>query len=1040
MPFKLKCHYLWIFFIMSFYISFCQIIIEEIPLCGYPLTKRLNNGKYLIICSSAIYFYDSQIQIIVETKNCASECFWSTAYSQFLEEDDGYIVIFQNGYNYILSENGNLLSNISISNDIPINYYYSIVPYGHSNNEYFYSLIYTDSQRIFFNDYLFNSESKNITFKKSYLYNYNLTISEYISCQLMKNENKKLITCFCSTKKELICSNFDPLNNYTLINELRNHENILLFDLNNYLFILSDVSTKYRDISIILLKNYISDKYFYVFKYNIKENSLIYLLEIKDDFLSLYFFNELQSYYFLSKVKYFPETNQFLVTYFCEKNILCFFIFYLYSSNQEDIINYSLTNSEFNYLEQGNIDFIYSSYLKKYLILYGKSNSCIISSLDSININLNCSYYYNYNKTGCLDNIPKGYYLENSDLKTIDKCHQDCETCDQKEISGNSNCKACNNNKFLDLGNCVLTCENGNFTDYYDNSIIRCKCNNIKCEYCSLESKSNNSCITCNKDLGYYPIIDDINKNKSFIDCYQNLENYFLYKENNSYVFKPCYYLCKICNELGDDINNKCEECISNYILINNNNYTNCYEKCKYYYYFDSKNNYHCTDDNYCPEIYNLLIKNKSKCIDNCNKDDIYKFMYKNECYDHCPEFTEPNINNICINSKITEYLNNFSYVNIIETNEYIEECNIYDFLSNKCKSRNENNEIKGNNINNIKYAISNHTIDSLLDNIVKNGGEDITISEEGIIYQLSSSSNQNNKDYKNISNIKLGKCEQKLKEEYNISQNYSLLILKIDFKIKELSGPIVEYEVYHPETKQKLSLNKCEKDLINISVPAPLGDTEEFMHDPNNEFFNDICSTFTTKEKTDITINDRQNHFIKNNLAFCENNCRYKNYNHNLEKANCECNIKIKIANIYEVNFDSEELKKKFKPKNLVNLKIMKCYKKLFSKQGLKYNIGNYFLLSIIFLYIIGFIFFIFKGFNSLKNKINKMIYKIKKSNKNKEINQQNTKGEEQIIKDKKKINNDKIFNKNKKKKKNEIIINKKKKKKNKNKKKKNI
>ena len=281
MSFKLKCHYLWAFLIMPFYIFFCQIKIEEIPSCGYPLTKRLNNGKYLIICSSAIYFYDSQIEIIVETKNCDFECSISTAYSQFLEEDDGYIVIIQNGYNYIFSENGNLLSNISISNNITINYFYSIVPYGHSNNEYFYSLIYTDLQRIFFNDYLFNSESKNITLKKSYLYSYNITISEYISCQLMKNENKKLIICFCLTKKELICSNFDPLNNYALINELRNNENIRLFDLNDSIFILSDVSTKYRDISIILLKNYNSD-YFCVFKYNNKENSLIYLLEMKD--------------------------------------------------------------------------------------------------------------------------------------------------------------------------------------------------------------------------------------------------------------------------------------------------------------------------------------------------------------------------------------------------------------------------------------------------------------------------------------------------------------------------------------------------------------------------------------------------------------------------------------------------------------------------------------------------------------------------------------------------------------------------------------
>lgn len=96
-----------------------------------------------------------------------------------------------------------------------------------------------------------------------------------------------------------------------------------------------------------------------------------------------------------------------------------------------------------------------------------------------------------------------------------------------------------------------------------------------------------------------------------------------------------------------------------------------------------------------------------------------------------------------------------------------------------------------------------------MLDDII-DGGNDTTIYEKGIKYQLSSSLNQDTKEYKNISNIKLGKCEEKLKAKYNISLNESLLILKIDFEVEELSSSLVEYQVFHPKTKQKLDLKYC--------------------------------------------------------------------------------------------------------------------------------------------------------------------------------------------------------------------------------------
>ena len=358
-----------------------------------------------------------------------------------------------------------------------------------------------------------------------------------------------------------------------------------------------------------------------------------------------------------------------------------------------------------------------------------------------------------------------------------------------------------------------------------------------------------------------------------------------------------------------------------------------------------------------------------------------------------------------------------------IETDKKLKEFNKFDFLNNYFKNDNENHKNKENNINNLINAITNHSIDNLLNDIAE-GGDDITIYEEDIKYQISSTLNQETKEYKNISNIKLGKCEEKLKEKYNISLNESLLILKIDFKVQELSGPLVEYLVFHPETKEKLDLNYCEKDSINISLPVELNSSNIFKFNPNDEFYNDICSTFTTDNKTDITLNDRQEEFIHNNMSLCETDCIYKDYDYINKKVICECNVKINFANIYEINVYTEKFKKNCKAVNLVNLKIMKCYKNLFTKEGIVSNIGSYVILSIILLYIISLILFIFIGYNSLKKRIKDLVNFEKKFSVKVKINTQIT----ETDKNNKKEKNSKGLEKNKKDKNNKNSKNRKK------------
>ena len=312
-----------------------------------------------------------------------------------------------------------------------------------------------------------------------------------------------------------------------------------------------------------------------------------------------------------------------------------------------------------------------------------------------------------------------------------------------------------------------------------------------------------------------------------------------------------------------------------------------------------------------------------------------------------------------------------YPYYNILD-DKCIKFCDIIHYLEQTCITDYITRENKNNNINRIKNSIKSHLIDSLLNNVTELG-EDIIIEEENIKYHLSSTSEQNTKIYENISNIYLGQCENKLKEKYHINMNQSLLIFKVDINIEGYLSPIIEYEVYHPITKEKLDLSYCNQDQIRVSKPVSIDINENDIskYDPKSDFYNDICSTYTNEFNTDMTLKNRQNEFINNNMSLCEENCDFISYNNSLKKVNCKCDAKLTIKDLCEAKIDKDKLKSIFNFKNMINIKVIKCYKKLFCKEGILYNIGSYILLSIILIYIIVLFFFIYKDFKSLQKEI---------------------------------------------------------------------
>ena len=147
---------------------------------------------------------------------------------------------------------------------------------------------------------------------------------------------------------------------------------------------------------------------------------------------------------------------------------------------------------------------------------HNSSNNNFTCEEEGKELELICDKYYNYNHTECLDSIPEGYYLNDSILKTIDKC-------------------------------------------------------NIKCRDCNNETNSYNMCISCNVGNNYFQKENDSSNTGSFINCY-NIQEDGYYLDSINSIYKLCYHSCKKCSGPGDESSNNCTECYDNYTLNEDSN------------------------------------------------------------------------------------------------------------------------------------------------------------------------------------------------------------------------------------------------------------------------------------------------------------------------------------------------------------------------------------------------------------------------------------------------------------------------------------
>ena len=301
-------------------------------------------------------------------------------------------------------------------------------------------------------------------------------------------------------------------------------------------------------------------------------------------------------------------------------------------------------------------------------------------------------------------------------------------------------------------------------------------------------------------------------------------------------------------------------------------------------------------------------------------------------------------------------------------------------------------------------FKITNEQIETVYNELklqIKANTTNKIIKTENVIFQISSLKEQKGNDIINVSSIDLGECEKILKNNSGLTDDEDLIIFKIDIKNEDLSATYVQYEIYNPLNFELMSLDICKDILITVRIPINLNEETQNIYDSlvqsgynlfdiNDNFYNDICSTYTTENGTDLTLADRKNIIYDNNgnISMCQKGCEFILYNLTTKKSECNCAIQTTetIINVNELNFEFSSLSNEFfNTINNSNFRVLKCFKLVFSRKGQKKNIGSYIMTGLCTSFLILLLIYIIKENSKVNNYIKDILkqkYEISNSN----------------------------------------------------------
>ena len=548
----------------------------------------------------------------------------------------------------------------------------------------------------------------------------------------------------------------------------------------------------------------------------------------------------------------------------------------------------------------------------------------------------------------------EGYYLNSN---TCISCVEPCKSC-----SSSTQCDLCKDGYYLSLANCIQckqpckTCSDDNIcTSCIDNYfLVLDKC--YECNYNCKTKIDDCQCDSCND--GFYLFnFQCLNCDSNCKTC-SNSENNCLSCEEGYYLTsnnscRKCNQYCKTCSD-----ENICTSCIDDYFLL--------LEKCY-------QCNYNCKtliDNCKCISCIAGYYFNKYQCLkcgpnckrcsgtaDKCISCDESKYLLNNRCYNCEPNCKTCSINaNNCTSCGAGKYLDKNSCFNCKDS------CDNRNNIQIETKVIEDEEEIQYYDelLGNIETIFISEYYDISKLEI----GEDNFFKNEKMKITLTTTVNENNKLNDNIASIDFNSCETLLRSINHMSLNESLYMMKVIIIQKNMMIPKIEYSIYRKinETNLiKLNLSICQKTKISLLIPLEITENLDKLN-TSSGYFNDICYTSTSKYGTDIILKDRQNEYIKENKAVCQDECIFSDYNYTIKKVNCSCEVKEMPLSFVDMNINKTKLYENFMDiKNIANIRILICYKNLFSKIGAIYNIGSYIIIAILLFHIISFFYILF-------------------------------------------------------------------------------
>ena len=468
-------------------------------------------------------------------------------------------------------------------------------------------------------------------------------------------------------------------------------------------------------------------------------------------------------------------------------------------------------------------------------------------------------------------------------------------------------------------------------------------------------------------------------------DLSENFTPKIFYGRTNTLKFKLCHNYCKTCKTMGvSNYTQKCESCKEEYSFFRLDSPIKECVPLGYYYDESNKKLIECTTEN--SKFYMNITSNKIICF-NKNSGCPIDYNDYNKITGEC-KYPEIKPSTITIRTIETNKISTSD--NII--NSPISTNNNYLITSNIIKVQTTNKEM-------VEIATqSNEEINKKIDTeLLKNytvGDESLELKgENNTVFQLTTTSNEFNRFIGNLSNdnslsiIDLGTCETTLKNYYKINLNTSLIIKKYE-QITISAERNVQYEVYHPISKEKLNLSLCDSDKIDLYIPIKLDEKLiELYEDLQNSgydlfniddpFYSDLCSPYKSQNGTDVLLSDRKNDYYNNNYTTCQSNCEYSSYNSKYQFLKCECKVVVDDIDINDFDKFSKKIYKNFYDilKNS-NYKTLKCYKLVFNGKYLKKNVGSFIVLAFLAGYVSFFAIYIIKGITPLQEEAMKSLF----------------------------------------------------------------